>query len=168
MRTSLLTVAGVLTLAAVAPAASHDIVRRVAPEFPVASSVRVPAGAELVFVSGMVADAADPSAPPGTPERFGDTAAQARSVLGKIRDELRASGLSMSDIVKMTVYVAGDPARGGAVDFMGLMSAYVEYFGTDGAALPAARTTVQVPALRLPGALVEIEVIAARQPEHDH
>ncbi len=168
MRTSLLVIPGIVAVLLTASAAAHDIVRRVAPDFPVASSVQIPAGSELMLVSGLLADAADPSAPPGSPERFGNTAAQARSVLGKIRQELAASGFSMADIVKMNVYVVGDPARNGAVDFMGLMGAYVEYFGTDDAALPPARTTVQVAGLPLAGALVQIEVVAARQPGHAH
>ena len=156
-----------LAAAAVQTAIAHDIVRRVAPDFPIAQSVTVPAGADLVFLSGILADAADPSAPAGSPERIGDTAAQARSVLGKIEKELAASGLTMADIIKMNVYLVGDPAKGGVMDFAGLMSAYIKYFGNEGA-LPPARTTLQVAGLPVPGALVEIEVIAARPAEHTH
>jgi enamine deaminase RidA (YjgF/YER057c/UK114 family) len=47
------------------------------------------------------------------------------------------------------------------MDFAGLMKAYSRHFGAaSGGNLPA-RTTVQVAGLPLPGALVEIEVIAA-------
>jgi enamine deaminase RidA (YjgF/YER057c/UK114 family) len=50
------------------------------------------------------------------------------------------------------------------MDFEGLMKAYNRYFGAaSGGKLPA-RTTVQVAALPIPGALVEIEVVAARAP----
>ena len=50
------------------------------------------------------------------------------------------------------------------MEFVGLMRAYSAAFGTaTGGRLPA-RTTVQVAALPLPGALVEIEVVAARAP----
>ena len=159
--------ASLLAVLFVKPAAAHDIIRRIAPDFPIAQSVLVPAGADLVFLSGMLADAADPSAPAGSPERIGDTAAQAHSILGKIEKELAASGLAMADIVKMNVYLVGDPAKGGVMDFAGLMSAYIRYFG-DEAALPPARTTLQVAGLPVPGALVEIEVIAARPAEHAH
>jgi enamine deaminase RidA (YjgF/YER057c/UK114 family) len=83
-------------------------------------------------------------------------------VLGKISKELAASGLTMADVVKMNVFMVGDPAKGGAMDFAGLMQAYSRHFGAaSGGNLPA-RTTVQVAALPVPGALVEIEVIAAR------
>ena len=83
----------------IAPAQAHDIVRRANPAFPIANSVTVPSGADTVYLSGMLADVADPSAPAGSVERLGDTAAQATSVLGKIAAELDALGLSMADVV---------------------------------------------------------------------
>jgi enamine deaminase RidA (YjgF/YER057c/UK114 family) len=156
-----------ILLAGSLPAAAHDIVRRSNPSLPIASSVSVPAGTELVFLSGMLADAADAEAPPGSTERFGDTAAQTRSVLEKIAGELAKLGLGMEDVVKMNVYVVGDPDKGGRMDFAGLMQAYMQFYGRDGASAIPARTTVQVAGLPLPGALVEIEVVAARHPDHD-
>ena len=84
-----------LCAVATVPLRAHDIIRHANPNLPVATSVLVPAGADLLFVSGMLADAADPSAPAGSIERFGDTAAQAKSVLGKIAKELEASGFTM-------------------------------------------------------------------------
>jgi enamine deaminase RidA (YjgF/YER057c/UK114 family) len=154
-----------LTLAAVpvaAMAADAAIVRRPLPDFPIASSVAVPGAARIVFVSGTLPDSARADAPTGSIERFGDTATQAASVLGKIAQELAAHGLVMADVVKMNVFLVGDPAKGGGMDFGGLMQAYSQHFGTaSGGSLPA-RTTVQVVALPLPGALVEIEVVAAK------
>lgn len=141
---------------------AEAIVRRGGEGFPIASSVTVPAGAELVFVSGMLADVARPEAPAGSIERLGDTATQTRSVLGKIARELAAAGLGMGDVVKMNVFLMGDPARGGTMDFAGLMQAYREFFGGESQPNLPARTTVQVAGLPLPGALVEIEVVAAR------
>jgi enamine deaminase RidA (YjgF/YER057c/UK114 family) len=71
-------------------------------------------------------------------------------------------GMGMGDVVKMNVFLAGDPANGGKMDFAGLMKGYTKYFGTpDQPNLPA-RSAVQVAALAAPGALVEIEVIAAK------
>jgi enamine deaminase RidA (YjgF/YER057c/UK114 family) len=142
---------------------SDEIVRRNVPDFPIASSVSVPATARLVFVSGTLADVTKPDAPAGSIERLGDTATQAASVLGKIEKELAASGLTMADVVKMNVFMVGDPAKGGTMDFTGLMQAYSRYFGEASRGNLPARTTVQVAALPLPGALVEIEVIAARK-----
>jgi enamine deaminase RidA (YjgF/YER057c/UK114 family) len=116
-----------------------------------------------VFVSGTLADPVKPDAAAGSTERLGDTETQAASVFGKIAKELAASGLSLADVVRMNVFLVGDPAKGGAMDFEGLMKAYVRHFGTATQGRLPARTTVQVAALPLPGALVEIEVIAARK-----
>jgi enamine deaminase RidA (YjgF/YER057c/UK114 family) len=156
-----------LLLATAVPAQATDIVRRGGAAFPIASSVTVPAGAELVFVSGMLADVANPDAPPGSIDRLGDTATQTRSVLGKISRELESAGLGLGDVVKMTVFLVGDPAKDGTMDFAGLMLAYREFFGTAAQPILPARTALQVTALPLPGALVEIEVIAARVPAKD-
>jgi enamine deaminase RidA (YjgF/YER057c/UK114 family) len=142
--------------------AADAIVRRPLADFPIASSVAVPGTARLVFVSGTLADVVKPDAPAGSAERLGDTETQAASVLGKIEKELAASGLTMADVVKMNVFMVGDPAKGGGMDFGGLMKSYSRYFGAASQGNLPSRTTVQVAALPLPGALVEIEVVAAR------
>jgi enamine deaminase RidA (YjgF/YER057c/UK114 family) len=146
------------------PVHAQEIVRRQAGNFPIASSVLVPSGAAVLFLSGTLADPVKPEAPAGSVERLGDTAAQAASVLGKLEKELETQGFSMSDVVKMNVFLVGDPAKGGAMDFEGLMKAYSVHFGTGSQPNLPARTTVQVAALPMPGALVEIEVVAARRP----
>jgi enamine deaminase RidA (YjgF/YER057c/UK114 family) len=153
-----------VSMAAPLPAWSGDssIVRRGTPDFPISSSVAVPATAKLVFVSGTLAEVVKPDAPAGSIERFGNTETQSASVLAKIAKELGASGLTMADVVKMNVFMVGDPAKGGAMDFEGLMKAYSRVFGEASQGHLPARTTVQVAALPLPGALVEIEVVAAR------
>ena len=142
--------------------AADPIVRRDLPDFPIASSVAVPASARIVFVSGTLPNVAKPDAPAGSIERLGDTATQAASVLGKIAQELAAHGLTMADVVKMNVFLVGDPAKGGGMDFSGLMQAYSRHFGAASQGSLPARTTVQVAGLPLPGALVEIEVVAAK------
>jgi len=63
----------------------------------------------------------------------------------------------------MHVYLVGDPKKDGKMDFAGMMEAYKQFFGTDQQPNKPARSTVQVAALALPGALVEIEVIAVRK-----
>jgi enamine deaminase RidA (YjgF/YER057c/UK114 family) len=151
-------------VAVVTEVQAEEIVRRQPGDFPIASSVLVPANAELVFLSGTLADVVKPDAPAGSVERLGDTETQAASVLDKLAKELAASGLSMADVVKMNVFLVGDPQQGGKMDFVGLMKAYTRHFGAaTGGRLPT-RTTVQVAGLPIPGALVEIEVIAARTP----
>lgn len=167
MKSAQLLAAALLVAALALPAAAHDIVRRSDSSLPIATSVQVPAGADWILVSGTIADATNISAPAGSPARMGDTAAQAHSVLGKIAAELRAHGFGMSDVVKLSIYLVGDPGQGGVVDYAGLMSAYLKHFGKDSGGLPA-RTTVQVAGLPVPGALVEIEAIAARSGDHQH
>jgi enamine deaminase RidA (YjgF/YER057c/UK114 family) len=146
-------------------APAQGIVRTQQGSFPIASSVAVPPGAELVFVSGTLADPVRADAPVGSPERLGDTEAQASSVLLKIEKVLQRSGLRLADVVKMNVFLVGDPANGGRMDFDGLMRAYSKHYGAPAQPDLPARTTVQVVALPQPGALVEIEVIAARVPQ---
>ena len=63
----------------------------------------------------------------------------------------------------MQVFLVGDPAKEGKMDFGGFMEGYVKYFGKEAGQmnLPA-RSTMQVAALANPGWLVEIEVTAVR------
>jgi len=161
MRRSVALVA-LLGVTALHPAAADEIKRRPHPDYPISSSVEVPGERTLVFLSGTVPDVADPDAAPGTIERLGDTATQAANVLGKLERELRALGMTMADVVKMNIFMVGDPRKGGVMDFDGLMAAYGRHFGTATQKNLPARTTVQVAGLPLRGALVEIELIAAR------
>ncbi len=156
-----------LCAVATVPVCAHDIIRHANPNVPYAASVEVPSGSDLLFVSGMLADAADPAAPAGSVERFGDTTTQAKSILGKIAKELEAAGFTMADVVKMNVFVVGDPRKGGTVDIEGLMMANLQFFGlrVQEKRVPA-RTTMQVAGLAVPGALVQIEVVAARHAAH--
>ena len=93
---------------------------------------------------------------------YGDTKTQALSILTKIQGLLKAQGLDMKDVVKMTVFLAGDPANGGKLDFAGLQASYTQFFGTKEQPNKPARSAVQVAALVAPGALLEIEVIAVK------
>ncbi len=150
-------------LACTLPASAADIVRHGYPgsDFPIAMAVAVPAGKTLVFVSGSGPAVADKTAKADSPAAYGDTQVQTQSVLEQIDANLKRIGLTMKDVVKMQVFLVGDPAKGGRMDFGGFMVAYRKFFGTaDQPNLPA-RTTVQVAGLPNPGWLVEIEVTAA-------
>ena len=68
----------------------------------------------------------------------------------------------MSDVIQMRVYLAGDPSLGGKMDFAGMNAAYGQFFGTKEQPNKPVRTTVQIAALAIPDALVEIEVTAVR------
>lgn len=152
----------VLSLVVGCSSAMADVKRYPLPDnstFPIASAVEVN---KLVFESGKVPAAKDPKAAKGSVEFWGNTEEQTLSVLSQIESSLKQKGLGMGDVVKMTVFLVGDPALGGKMDFAGFMKAYTKYFGTkEQPALPA-RSAVQIAGLVAEGMLVEIEVIAAR------
>jgi enamine deaminase RidA (YjgF/YER057c/UK114 family) len=130
--------------------------------FPIASAVEVPAGRALVFLSGTVPPVADDKAERGSLAAYGDTRTQTQGVLKAIERQLQAQGLTMGDVVKMQVFLVGDPGKGGKMDFDGFMAAYREFYGTASQPNLPARSVMQVAGLVVPGWLVEIEVIAAR------
>jgi enamine deaminase RidA (YjgF/YER057c/UK114 family) len=118
---------------------------------------------DTLYLSGQLADPVKPAdAATGTPASYGDTKTQALSALSKIRTLLKGQGLDMKDVVKMTVFLAGDPEKGGKLDFAGLQASYTQFFGTAEQPNKPARSAMQVAALVVPWALVEIEVIAVR------
>lgn len=152
-------------LASAAPAFAQEIVRHRNPgsNFPIAMAVEVPAGATTVMVSGMVPAVADANAPRNSLASFGDTRTQTSNVLSRIETSLKSIGLSLSDVVRMQVFLVGDPAKAGRMDFDGFMAAYSEHFGTAAQPNVPARSVMQVAGLVNPGWLVEIEVTAARR-----
>ncbi len=81
----------------------------------------------------------------------------------QIEDVLADQNLSMADVVMVHVFLVGDPANGGKMDFAGMMAGFVQFFGSKQQPNKPARSTVQVAALAAPGALVEIEAIAVRK-----
>jgi enamine deaminase RidA (YjgF/YER057c/UK114 family) len=146
-------------------AQAADVVRYPLPagnKFPIASAVEVPAGTTLIFQSGALASPKDPSAQPGTAAYWGDTKTQALSAFDNIKKALDAEGVGFGDVVKMLVFLVGDPAMDGKMDFKGFMEAYTQYFGTPEQPNLPARSAVQVAGLAAPGALIEIEVILAK------
>ncbi len=100
----------------------------------------------FVFISGQVA--IDPTGGP-TPS---DIEGQTRLVLANIDRILGDLGMSSTDVVKTTIFLA-DIADYGTVNEI-----YGAYFSSE----PPARSAVQVAALPKPEFVVEIEVIAAR------
>lgn len=127
-------------------------------KFPIARAVEVPAGTTILFHSGTTPAPADSKAPAGTAAYWGDTKTQALSTFAKIKESLDQLGLDFGDVVAMTVYLVGDPAKGGRMDFDGFMAAYSQFFGTAAQPNLPARSTVQVAGLVQPGMLVEVEV----------
>ncbi len=158
--------AGILALALMmsAGAQAQEIKRTVNPNstLPLAVAVTVPAGSTLVFFSGNLADVANPDAPKGTVEAYGDTRTQATSILKKFEKLLANEGLALGDVVKVNVFLVGDAKLDGKMDFAGLNAAYSQFFGTAAQPNKPVRTAVQVAGLPMPGGLIEIEMTAAR------
>lgn len=152
-------------LSSMTACAAHaaGIERTVAPKAVIASSVTVPQGSTLTFLSGSTASPINPS-DTTSPGAFGNTETQAMSIFTKMKAQLAGMGLGMGDVVKLTVFMVGDPALGGRMDRDGMTNSYKKFFGTpDQPGLPA-RSAVQVAALGHPTTLVEIEAVVAKAP----
>lgn len=156
-----------LALAATTVPASAEVVRiKRNPSAIILDAARVSAGTDLVFVSGQLpspVDAAKPMSEVKSVEEMGDTKAQTISVLGKIKDILATQGCTMSDVIKLTLFIAADP-RTGKMDFAGANEGFKTFFGTAENPSTVARSTFQVAALVGPYYLIEIEAIAAKKP----
>ena len=113
-------------------------------------AVRVPAGADLVFVGGQNGVGPDGAVVgPGVAE-------QSKQALLNLRACLRATGADLPDVVKWTILaVEGTDVQGG-------LAAFGEIWPQD--APPPAITVAFVSALGPPGAVVEIEAVAAVRP----
>jgi enamine deaminase RidA (YjgF/YER057c/UK114 family) len=133
-------------------------------DFPISAAVTVPAGMDTVFVSGALPPVVNKDAPKGSVAAYGDMETQTVGALTSIQGSLARLGLGMGDVVKMTVFMVADPTKDNKLDFAGLMAGYTRFFGTAAQPNKPARSAVQVAALVAPGALVEIEVIAAAKP----
>jgi enamine deaminase RidA (YjgF/YER057c/UK114 family) len=117
---------------------------------------------DTFYLSGQLASPVTPAdAAKGTPADYGDTKTQAASVFAKIQKALQTQGLDMKDVVKMTVFLGPDP-KTGKLDFAGMQSQYLLYFGTRDQPNKPARSAFQVAALAAPWALLEVEVIAVK------
>lgn len=108
---------------------------------------------DTLYLSGSI----DSAVMKGTP---GDTEKQTVDVLLQIQKTLAEQHLTLGDVVMMHAYLAGDPGKGGKMDFAGFMAGYTQFFGTKDQPNKPARSAMQVAALAAPGALIEIEVIA--------
>lgn len=153
----------VLVAALAGAAAAQNVVRHKIPnsDFPIALAVEVPAGKTTVHVSGQVPTVVDDKAPKNTVAAFGDTKAQTVSVLKAIERALKSLNLTMGDVVKMQVFLVGEPGKSG-MDFAGFMEGYRQFFGTAEQPNLPARSVMQVAGLVNPGWLVEIEVTVVR------
>ena len=131
--------------------------------FPIALAVEVTPDTTLIYHSGTVPGAANPDAERGSRDYYGDTETQALSVFKRMESSFEELGVGFGDVIKMTVFLVGDPAMDGRMDFGGFMKAYTQYFGTEEQPNKPARSAFQIAGLAGgPGMLVEIEVVIAR------
>lgn len=102
---------------------------------------------DLVFLSGQIP--LDPAS--GQIVGAGDVRAQTDRVMKNLEGVLHAAGMSMSHVVRTTVFLID------LAEFPMMNEVYATYFAVD----PPARSTVQVAALPR-GARVEIDAVAHR------
>jgi len=139
--------------------ATADVTRHPLPggsTFPIAQAVEVSAGTTLVYHSGTLPGPANPDADQGSREYYGDTEAQAESVFARMEASLDNLGLGFGDVVKMTVFLVGDPENDGRMDFAGFMRSYSKYFGTEAQPNKPARSAFQIAALARPNVFIEV------------
>ncbi len=143
-----------------------DVTRHPLPNnstFPISRAVEVSADTTLIFHSGTVPGPVNPDAERGSREYYGDTETQALNVFGRMEKSFEQLGVGFGDIIKMTVFLVGDPEMDGRMDFGGFMKAYTKYFGTEEQPNKPARAAFQIAGLAGgPNMLVEIEVVIAR------
>jgi enamine deaminase RidA (YjgF/YER057c/UK114 family) len=133
------------------------------PNSPIVQAVTVPPGYTTFYISGTPAAPTDPNAPAGSPQRWGATPAQTDSSLDLLEKSLTKLGLTFGDVVKATVFLTGDPAKNGDLDFAGMNKEWAKRFGTPAQPNKPARSTVKVAGLATPGAIVEIEMVAVKK-----
>src|SRR5277367_4028753 len=90
---------------------------------------------DMLYISGWL----DPDLKTHT-----DTTSQTVGLIKDIQKFLESQKLTLSDVVMMHVYLGGDPAKDGKMDFAGMMAGYTQFFGTKDQPNKPARTTVQV------------------------
>jgi len=146
--------------------ANADVTRHPLPNnstFPISRAVEVTADTVLIFHSGTVPGPEKPDEERGSRAYYGDTETQALNVFSKMEQSFEQLGVGFGDVIKMTVFLVGDPEMDGRMDFGGFMKAYTLYFGTDEQPNKPARSAFQIAGLAGgPGMLVEVEVIIAR------
>jgi enamine deaminase RidA (YjgF/YER057c/UK114 family) len=156
--TALMTaLAAVLLGSAGAQAAGIDRVYGENAMSPIAAGVSVPAGYTTYYVSGALPKAVTPAAD-GKPADYGDMAAQTRSVLDNLKATMSKMGIGFGDVVAAHVFL--DPKA----DFAAMNKVWGEEFGTPAQPNKPARAAFRTSALVAPGAMLEIEFIAAKMP----
>jgi enamine deaminase RidA (YjgF/YER057c/UK114 family) len=143
-------------------ASAAEVSRTGQPNRPFSTSVTVPAGSDLIFLSGEYPPVIDASAPKGSVQQYGDTATQTAGALTTLQTTLKGLGLTLGDVVQAHAFLVGDPDKNGEIDFAGFQSGWARFFGTSEQPNKPTRSAVKVAGLVSRGVLVEIELVAAR------
>lgn len=158
--------AGCIALAALATPARADVNRiKGNPNALILDGVRISDDMEVFYLSGQLpspVDAKKAMADVKSIDEMGDSKTQTISTLTKIKALLEAQGYKMSDLVKLSLFVAADP-KTGKMDFAGVNEGFKQFFGTPDNPNTVARSTFQVAALVGPYYLIEIEAIAVKK-----
>jgi enamine deaminase RidA (YjgF/YER057c/UK114 family) len=123
---------------------------------PIAAGVSVPPGYTTYYISGALPRPITPAAN-GQPADYGDMATQTRSVLDGLKATMTKMGVGFGDVVAAHVFL--DPKA----DFPAMNKVWGEEFGTAAQPNKPARAAFRTNALVAPGALLEIEFIAAKK-----
>ncbi|MEI6641431.1 MAG: Rid family hydrolase [Novosphingobium sp.] len=165
MRLLLLPAIALAALAPMSNAAAQVTRIQSNPQALILDGADVQAGTDLFYLSGQLASPVDPTksfADVKSIDDLGDTKTQTISVLNKIKALLASRGYAMSDLIKLTLFVAADPKLG-KMDFAGANEGFKQFFKTSDNPNTVARSTFQVAALAGPYFLIEIEAIAAKK-----
>jgi reactive intermediate/imine deaminase len=137
--------AGVLATTPVAAQAGKQVINppNARPGGVLSTAVRV---GDVIYLSGALG-----TRPGGGGLAEGGIQGQTRQALENIKASATLAGVTMEDMVKCTVFLTD------VKDFQGMNQVYREFFPKD----PPARSTVAVAGLVVPGAVIEIECIAA-------
>jgi 2-iminobutanoate/2-iminopropanoate deaminase len=117
---------------------------------PFIPAIKVQAGADLVFVSGVLG-AGEEMLPNGEPVPPGDIRIEAERVFTRIKATLAMAGADLSDVVRITKYMTDLEQHGAVVEVMR------KHFGKH---LPTS-TTIEVRRLVPKGFGLEVDAIAA-------
>ena len=112
---------------------------------PWAQAIRVPAGHDLVFTTGMTARDEN-----GNTVAPGDVKAQTRRIFEQMRAIFAEAGASLNDVVKMTVYIQDMD------DVLAIQEVRDEYWPSE----PPVSATVQVARLVSEEVRIEVEAMA--------
>jgi enamine deaminase RidA (YjgF/YER057c/UK114 family) len=153
-----------MTMLTGGPVAGQETVYHKMPtaEAAVSRAVEVPAGATMVYLTSVGPPATEGRRDATSPAAAGSTQQQTVRALEALSNLLQELGLTLADVVKIQVFLAGDPARGGRADYAAFVGGYAQFFdGAKNDKLPV-RSVVTVAALPNPDWLVQLDVIAVR------